>query len=59
MFVQPESNYKTLDKIAAELSSAKLTRANKELITNGALYAAPYQGELYRALVTSGTFWLS
>ena len=58
MFLQPESNYKTLDKIAAELSSAKLARANKELITNGALYAAPYQGELYRVLVTSGIFWL-
>jgi hypothetical protein len=55
VFIQPESNYKTLAKIAVELTSAKLVHANKEQVTNGALYAAPYDGELYRALVTSGT----
>ena len=54
VFVQPESNYKMLERIAGELVSAKLVRAGKEGVAVGALLAAPYEGELYRALVLSG-----
>lgn len=54
VFIQPESNYKTLDKIAAELASAQMPRINKDDLTLGALYAAPYDGALYRALMTGG-----
>lgn len=53
MFVQPESNYKTLDKIFNELASSKTKKVPKEQLVSGALYAAPYFGDLYRALILS------
>lgn len=54
--MQPSTNYETIDKIYAELTKTKLKPANKEELVSGALYAAPYLGELYRALILSSKF---
>ena len=60
VFVQPQSRWEKLEEIAAVLndSSAKLDPLKKEHLQIGVVCAAPYQGELYRARITSCTSFL-
>ena len=52
--MQPESNYKAVEMIGDKLRG-NMKKISKESIVMGALVAAPYFDEYYRAKIISST----